>query len=98
MSYTDSVEGLKYFKGNHSEVDVLITDQTMPNLTGIELAKNIAQAGHKLPIILCSGYSDFANNPNNADSGVDVFLDKPFKDDLLLKNISSLLTQYKRNH
>lgn len=94
MSYTDSVEGLKYFKGNHSEVDVLITDQTMPNLTGIELAKNISQAGHKLPIILCSGYSDFANNPNNADSGVDVFLDKPFKDDLLLKNISSLLTQY----
>lgn len=97
MSYTDSVEGLKYFKGNHSEVDALITDQTMPNLTGIELAKNISQAGHQLPIILCSGYSDFADNPNNADSGIDVFLDKPFNDDLLLKNISSLLTQYKTN-
>ena len=95
VSYIDSVAGLKYFYENKSLIDLIITDQTMPNLTGVELAKDIFNAGIEIPIILCSGYSDFANNQNQDGSGVSVFLEKPFDDNLLLKNISNLLKQYK---
>ena len=91
VAFNDSVKGLSYFKDNKNEIDIVITDQTMPNLTGLELAKKLLDLGNKVPIILCSGYSDFANETMNSNYGVDVFLDKPFDDNLLLQHISKLL-------
>lgn len=96
ISYTDSVKGLDYFYNNKDEVDLIITDQTMPNLTGLELAKNIFKSGCEKPIILCSGYSDIADDLINVNSGIDVFLDKPFNNELLLGNISTLLKKYNK--
>lgn len=96
ISFNDSVKGLNYFKDNKNKIDIIITDQTMPKLTGLELVKSILKIRHKIPIILCTGYSDFANDSVNADNGVDVFLDKPFDDDLLLQHISKLLRQYRK--
>ncbi len=96
ISFNDSVKGLNYFKENKKEIDIIITDQTMPELTGLELAKSILKIGYEIPIILCSGYSDFANDPVNTNNGIDVFLDKPFDDDLLLQHIYRLLSRYKK--
>ena len=96
ISFNDSVKGLKYFKDNKNKIDIIITDQTMPKLTGLELARSIHKTGYEIPIILCTGYSDFANDSVNTDNGIDVFLDKPFDDDLLLQHISKLLSQYKK--
>ena len=93
ISFNDSVKGLKYFKDNKNKIDIIITDQTMPKLTGLELARSIHKTGYEIPIILCTGYSDFANDSVNTDNGIDVFLDKPFDDDLLLQHISKLLSQ-----
>lgn len=91
VEFNDSIKGLNYFKDNTDEIDIVITDQTMPNLTGLELAKKLLDLGDKVPIILCTGYSDFANETMNLNYGVDVFLDKPFDDDLLLQHVSKLL-------
>ncbi len=91
VTYNDSVEALNFYKENNNSIELIITDQTMPGLTGLELSKNILQLGYKVPVILCSGYSDFANDSANIEYGIDVFLDKPFKDDLLLKSITKLL-------
>lgn len=96
ISYADSVKGLNYFYKNKDEVDLVITDQTMPNLTGVELAKNIFKSGCEIPIILCSGYGDIADDLINVNSGIDVFLDKPFDNELLLGNISTLLKKYNK--
>ena len=93
VSYTDPKDGLKYFYDNNENIDMIITDQTMPKLTGLELAKEIFESGYETPIILCSGYSDFANESNYEGSGVDAFLEKPFDDEILFKNISRLLNQ-----
>lgn len=95
-SYINSVDGLKYFYANRSIIDIIVTDQTMPNLTGVELAKDIFNSGCDIPVILCSGYSDFADDSEHTNNGIDVFLDKPFDDGLLLQNISKLLNQYKK--
>lgn len=96
VSFNDSFKGLNYFKDNKKEIDIIITDQTMPKLTGLELAKNILKTGYDIPVILCTGYSDFANDSVSTNNGIDVFLEKPFNDDLLLQHISRLLSQYKK--
>ena len=90
ISFNNPITVLKYFKDNSDVIDLVITDQTMPNLTGIEFAKSISNDGHELPIILCSGYRDSANQ----NIGIDVFMDKPFNDVLLLKHVAKLLNSY----
>jgi PAS domain S-box-containing protein len=54
---TDSVKALAYFKENEPSIDILVTDQTMPGMTGIELAEEVLKIRKNLPIILCTGNS-----------------------------------------
>lgn len=91
ISFNDSINALKYFKDNHKNIDLIITDQTMPGLTGLELSKDILKSGFEIPVILCTGYSDLASDSAGIDYGIDMFVDKPFDDELLIDNISNLL-------
>lgn len=95
-SFTNSNQGLDYFKSHDHVIDLIVTDQTMPELTGLELAININQSGYEIPIILCTGYSDFAKDTMDVDHGIDVFMNKPFNDELLLHQISRLLNLYNK--
>ena len=97
ISFNNSIQGLAYFNENPDKIDIIITDQTMPGLTGLELSKSILQSGQNIPIILCTGYSDFENEITKSKNGIDVFMNKPLDDDLLLQNISNLLIQYQTN-
>ena len=94
ITYNDPVKGLDYFRNNSDNVDVVISDQTMPELTGLELAKSIFHSEYDVPFILCSGYSDFTIESSETDIGVDVFLKKPFDEKVLLQHISQLLDLY----
>ena len=91
ISFNDPINGLKYFNENQKDIDLIITDQTMPGLTGLELSKSIMQSGIEIPVILCTGYSDLETNSADIDYGIDMFVDKPFDDELLMENISKLL-------
>lgn len=91
ISFNNPVKGLNYINDNSSEIDIIITDQTMPELTGIELAKRIYESNYKIPVILCTGYTDLTLKTLNTDSGVDVFINKPFEDETLLQHITRLL-------
>ena len=91
ISFNDPIIALKYFNQNTKNIDLIITDQTMPGLTGLELSKNIMESGIEIPVILCTGYSDLETTSSEVDYGINVFLDKPFDDDLLIENISKLL-------
>lgn len=90
ISFNDSVKALHYFKSNAEKIDVIITDQTMPELTGVELAKNIQQSNFKTPIILCTGYTDLLQETITSDYGISVCINKPIDDNLLLQHISEL--------
>ena len=92
VSFNDSTQALKHFNNKSDQFDLIITDQTMPSLTGLELSKSILNSGHNIPTILCSGYTDFSTENLTSEYGVDVFLDKPFRDTVLLEKISSLLS------
>jgi len=84
---TSSVEALELFRRKSHEFDVVITDLTMPNMTGIELAKEIRAIRSDIPIILCTGFSDQINRKKPIDMGVNAFVMKP----ILKEEIARLL-------
>ncbi|HVN95719.1 MAG TPA: PAS domain S-box protein [Syntrophorhabdaceae bacterium] len=82
-SVTNSSEALKLFHDHPSDFDLVITDQTMPELTGMRLASEMLLIRSDLPIILCTGHSDGVNPVSVRAAGIKQFLMKPLsKQDL----------------
>jgi CheY-like chemotaxis protein/anti-sigma regulatory factor (Ser/Thr protein kinase) len=71
---TDSLEALNVFQKNPDEFDLVITDMTMPNLTGEVLATEIMVIRPEIPVILCTGFSDQINEVKAKEIGIKAFL------------------------
>jgi CheY-like chemotaxis protein len=76
-SYTDPNEALELFRKSGDKFDLVITDQTMPQMKGTSVAKEIRATGSKVPIILCTGYSRELSEDDIWESGISTFLQKP---------------------
>ncbi|MDH5423626.1 MAG: transporter substrate-binding domain-containing protein [Gammaproteobacteria bacterium] len=85
-------DALKAFTNNTGEYDMVITDQTMPNMTGKDMAIKILNVKPSLPIILCTGYSEQINEEEARKIGIRAFLRKPVNTNDLLKLIPKVLT------
>ena len=86
----DSLGALELFKKDPDRFSLLITDQTMPKMTGVDLIKKIREIRPELPVIMCSGYSDKINA--NEAGVLDIsYFDKPANIDKLLLKIAELL-------
>ena len=57
QAFTDSREALEYFKSHAHDFDLVVTDQTMPHVTGLALTKEIHGLRPEIPVILCTGFS-----------------------------------------
>jgi CheY-like chemotaxis protein len=74
---TNSMEALELFKARPDRFDLVITDLTMPNKTGDELAKEMMRIRADIPIILCTGFSDRLDEKEAKAMGIRAFLYKP---------------------
>ncbi len=74
----DNREALKLFAEKPSEFDLVITDQTMPYMTGEVLGKELMRIRPDIPIILCTGYSDLISSEKARAMGFRGFIMKPF--------------------
>ena len=74
---TSSIEALELFLNKPEAFDLVITDQTMPNMTGRELAKEIMSIRKDIPIILCTGFSDQIDEHSAKAMGISAFVMKP---------------------
>jgi len=74
---TNSIEALSTFTNQPDAYDLVITDQTMPGMTGIDLARRMLQIRPKLPIILCTGYSSQISKEKAESYGIKGFAMKP---------------------
>ena len=74
---TGSRETLELFKDKPDEYDLVITDMTMPKLTGDKLAIELMKIRSDIPVILCSGYSKKINDETASEIGVKAFANKP---------------------
>ena len=75
---TSSVEALETFKEKPHDYDLVVTDQTMPNMTGLELAKKLKTIRADIPIILCTGYYTTVTREKAQAIGIKDLLMKPF--------------------
>jgi two-component system cell cycle sensor histidine kinase/response regulator CckA len=57
VARNSSIEALELFKKKKDRFDLVITDMTMPNMTGEKLAEKLMQIRPDIPVILCTGFS-----------------------------------------
>jgi PAS domain S-box-containing protein len=90
-TWTDSQQALSAFRDKPDKFDLVITDQTMPRMTGGELAKEILAINPEMPIILCTGFSELISNEIAMELGIKKYLKKPITVRDLVAAIESLL-------
>jgi len=83
----NSFDALKTFQDQPDTFDLVITDQTMPGLTGVDLARRILQIRPHMPIILCTGYSSQISEETAKAAGIKGFAFKP----ITIKDIGELI-------
>lgn len=93
---TNSVDALEHFIANADSFKLVITDQTMPDLTGKELIQNIKQIKPDISTILCTGYSSKVDEAEAKKIGADSFLMKPLDLAELLQTIRRVLDRQKK--
>jgi CheY-like chemotaxis protein len=89
MVRTSSVEALEAFRADPFRFDAVVTDQTMPNITGEALARELLQLRPDVPIILCTGFSHEISAEQAKAMGIRAFLLKP----LLIKDLGRALRE-----
>jgi len=94
--YTNSTEALEAFRLNRSFFDLVITDMTMPQMTGDKLAKEIMGIRPEMPVILCTGHSEKITEEKTKKLGIAAFLRKPLKLQEFAKKIRTVLDDGRR--
>ena len=88
--FTNSEQALAYFEKNPESIDIIITDQTMPKLTGAALSEKILAIRLDIPIVLCTGYSTEITEDSAHELGIKKFIHKPVDMEKLLRIINEL--------
>lgn len=91
MVTTSSKQAVDLFKQSAADFDLIITDQTMPEMTGTEMIQQIFQITPDIPVILCSGYNEQVGEKEALELGCASYLDKPVDNQLLLLELHETL-------
>ena len=92
-SRTSSVEALEAFKANPDKFDLVITDMTMPNMTGTQLSQKLLKIKPDIPIIICTGFSEKISEDKAKVMGFRGYVMKPVVINELAKKIRGVLDQ-----
>ena len=86
---TSSIEALELFKHEPGRFELIITDMTMPNMTGDRFSQEVMKIRPDIPIILCTGYSHQISEEKAKKIGIKAFVMKP----LVKRELSSIVRQ-----
>ena len=86
---TSSLEAIEAFSDSPYEFDMVLTDLTMPGLTGLELSEKIKTVRPDLPIVLFTGHSDQLSKDAAVAAGIDEFCMKPVS----MRGLSTILSK-----
>jgi PAS domain S-box-containing protein len=84
---TDAIQALEIFRAQPDTFDLVITDQTMPHMTGRELAEEFLRIRPNIPVILCTGFSEVIHEEEAKAMGIRGFIMKPFS----LKEVAGII-------
>lgn len=85
----NGLDGLAKFREN--KIDLVITDQVMPLMTGLDMIKEIRSENHRMPIILMTGYAETETLAAAVNAGVTRFISKPLTIDSLLNAVETAI-------
>ena len=74
----DGEEALLLFKQNPEKYDLVVTDLSMPNMSGIDLTQEIRKTDKKIPILLSTGHMELEDEHTYSNSGISHFIQKPW--------------------
>ena len=92
---TRPAEALELFSFNPDQFDLVITDMTMPQMTGDRLAKEILKIRPDMPIIICTGYHEKITEKKSLETGIKALLLKPVSINNLAKSVRKVLDKEK---
>lgn len=95
VAKTNSLEALEMFKVQPDQFDLVVTDQTMPHMAGVDLAKELMRIRPRIPIILSTGFSEVISAEEAKALGIQAFLMKPFATRVLAETIRRVLDSTK---
>lgn len=90
---TSSIRALRIFKEQKSRLDLVVTDMAMPEMTGLQLFQEIRKIRKDIPVLLCTGYSEYVTAESSAEMGIDGYLAKPFTAEQLAGEVHRLLNE-----
>jgi ABC-type amino acid transport substrate-binding protein/signal transduction histidine kinase/ActR/RegA family two-component response regulator len=91
VAHRNSQDALDTFKADAGSFDLVVTDMTMPHMTGLELIKQIYVIRPKTPVILCTGFSELINEERAQALGIRKLLTKPILRSDMAKAVRQVL-------
>lgn len=88
---TSSIEALELFRSKPGEFDLVISDVTMPKMTGDQLTQKLIDIRPDIPVILCTGYSKNLSEERASEIGIKAFAYKPIVKEDLAKTVRDVL-------
>jgi len=96
VACTSSTEALEVFRAAPQRFDLVVTDQTMPHMTGEKLAQALRRLRPDIPIILCTGFSHGMHAERAQELGIDALLMKPLAMQDLAQTIQQVIAAQHR--
>jgi PAS domain S-box-containing protein len=93
VARNSSIEALELFKEKKDRFDLVITDMTMPHMTGEKLAEKLMQIRPDIPVILCTGFSYRIDEKKALDMGIRSFISKPILKRVIAETIRKVLDE-----
>lgn len=91
VTCNSSIEALKKFELQPDKFDLVITDQTMPHMTGYELAQKVIAIRNTISVIVCTGYSETLTPEQAEATGIKAFVYKPISKKEIARRIREVL-------
>lgn len=88
---TKAADAFALFQSRPNDFDLMITDMTMPQLTGVKLSEKLKQVRPDIPIIICTGHSELIDEEKSKALGIDAYIMKPILTDDIAKTIRQVL-------
>jgi len=85
------LETLELFKSKPHEFDLVITDMTMPQMTGAKLSEKLKEVRSDIPVIICTGHSSLIDEDKAKKLGIDAYVMKPIVKNDIAKTIRKVL-------
>ncbi len=87
----DGQSALDLYSSKPNEFDLVITDQTMPRLTGVEMAREILKLRPDQLIVLCTGFSEVVTESSALSMGIKRYFPKPVNASELIRTLNELI-------